>query len=316
MIGLLKKDKKLGIADDAVRYDLPLNKDDSSKFLVLLIALMSFLGVLALAGSFALSKITERWNSGLSHSLTIEVPATISNSSDIRSPEEIEKIAKRITFDLDKNPAIENYTLLSEEQIKDLISPWLGDAVNDNTLPLPSLISVTLIDKGEKSRHIDKISKNLAIISKDIQIDTHESWLDDVLTLAHTMQLASSAIGLTIAFITIIAVSGAIRAKIAVHRREVQLLHLMGASDRYIAKQFARHALILGAKGTTIGVVCGALLLLILQWFFDRAQNPLFPTFDITAIHIISLVMIPVLGCLIAAITARFTVLRALSQMP
>ena len=46
------KDKRLGISQDRHKYDLPLNHDEGAKFLVLLIALMSFLAVMALAFSF------------------------------------------------------------------------------------------------------------------------------------------------------------------------------------------------------------------------------------------------------------------------
>jgi cell division transport system permease protein len=56
------------------RYDLPLNKGSGTGFLVILIALMTFLGMLALASSFALSAMTARWSSGLENRLTIESP--------------------------------------------------------------------------------------------------------------------------------------------------------------------------------------------------------------------------------------------------
>ena len=73
---LFGAEKKLGVAFRQGRYDLPLNKDEGTNFLRLLIALMSFLAAVALAGNFALNSMTQRWSSGLENKLTIEIART------------------------------------------------------------------------------------------------------------------------------------------------------------------------------------------------------------------------------------------------
>ncbi len=44
------------------QYDLPLDNSEDSRFLILLIALMSFLAVLALSGTIALNSMTNKWS--------------------------------------------------------------------------------------------------------------------------------------------------------------------------------------------------------------------------------------------------------------
>ena len=41
--------------------------------------------------------------------------------------------------------------------------------------------------------------------------------------------------------VTGVVVAGAVRARMAIHQKELQLLHVMGASDGYIAHQFVRY---------------------------------------------------------------------------
>ena len=55
-----KKDRKLGVAEGKRLYDLPLDKTEGSGFLIMLIALMSFLAIMAIASSFALGAMTQR----------------------------------------------------------------------------------------------------------------------------------------------------------------------------------------------------------------------------------------------------------------
>ena len=57
---LRRREKALGVAQGRRVYDLPLNRASGTGFLVLLIALMTFLAMLALSASFALSAMTTR----------------------------------------------------------------------------------------------------------------------------------------------------------------------------------------------------------------------------------------------------------------
>ena len=75
MISFKRKERTLGVARQKRKYDLPLNKGVGRHFLKVLIALMSILAIFALSASFALSEMTQRWESGLENKATVEVPA-------------------------------------------------------------------------------------------------------------------------------------------------------------------------------------------------------------------------------------------------
>ncbi|MAE51418.1 MAG: permease [Micavibrio sp.] len=314
MAFFLPGDKKLGVATGRRRYDLPLNKSAGTGFLVLLIALMTFLGVMALAGSFALGSMAHHWSSGLENKLTIEIPADDATGT-IRTREDIEKLSESVTERLSAQNFIRDIHALSQTEIQELIAPWLGeDAENIPDMPLPGLIAVEFITINDHL--IEKMRADLANIAPNIVIDRHESWLADILRLTGALQFATLLTTLMIGATTIIAIAGAVKSRIAIHRKDVELLHLMGASDRYISRQFQRHALILALQGAAAGAAAGLLGLLAISLFAGDTAAALLPEFQLNMIHIFTLAALPAAACFIAAATAKFTVLRELALMP
>lgn len=308
-----KKDKRLGSAHGRRAYDLPLHKSVGTGFLVLLIAMMTFLAVMALAAAFNLGSLSQRWSSGLENRLTVEIPAERENGT-LRTTEETEDLAKDAAQVLGSMPEILSFTILDTDAIQDLISPWLGDDMVIENIPLPGIISVEMRESPPQA--IEKLRDRLADLDPTIRIDTHESWLGDLLRLTGALQFAATLITLIIGATTITAVAGAIRTRMAVHSEDVELLHLMGASDTYIMKQFRRHAQIIALKGSAAGTLAAGFLLLLLMTLAGKSEETLLPEIHFDPLQIAAVLMVPATACLIAAITARFTVLRVLSLMP
>ncbi len=308
-----RKDSKLGVAQGKRLYDLPLNKGQGAGFLVLLIALMTFLAVMALAASFALGAMTDRWSSGLENKLTVEIPAE-TKDGDILPAYEITALTKKIAETLRKNRAVKSVDILGEEDIQDLVSPWLGEDIALNNIPLPGLISVQLHRTNPVILEI--LDRAVRDISPSAYLDTHESWLNDLLRFTGALQLAAALITVIIAVTSITAVAGAIRARMAVHRSEVELLHLMGAKDDYITRQFQRHALVLALQGSLLGTAIGGLAMMLISFISGETAAALIPDFRLSGLHILMLFSLPAIACGISTVTARFTVLRALARMP
>lgn len=308
-----KRDRKLGVAERQGRYDLPLQSSAGTKFLTLLIALMSFLAMLALSGSFALNNLTRQWSSGLENQATIEIPAMDSKGS-LRNAETLDKLTDKAAAALENNINVQDIKLLSEEEIHDLVAPWLGESIPKDSIPLPRLISIKIKESTEAQ--IKKIRSSLSGVSEDIQLDTHQGWLEDILRLADSLKLSGSLITLIIALTTVLAIAGAVRSRMAEHRADVELLHLMGASNDYISRQFQRHTLIIALKGSIIGVVGGGFTLTLFSFLSHSDESSLMPKVPFNLAEIFVLLCLPALACLIAFLTARFTVLRTLSLMP
>src|SRR3546814_18688224 len=56
------------------RQAVPLDRDSAGRYLPLLVAIMVYLAVLAVAGALMMTKLAERWGSGLEGAQTVQIP--------------------------------------------------------------------------------------------------------------------------------------------------------------------------------------------------------------------------------------------------
>jgi cell division transport system permease protein len=294
-------------------YDLPLNKSEDSNFLTLLVCLMSFLAILALTGTFALSGMTARWSSGLENKITIEIPAETAEGH-LLSNDTVDKETQKVANGLYTNPNIKSLEVMDDEKMQELLSPWIGNNLSLEDLPMPSLISVEL--KTSTADAIEKLKNDVAEISDYAIVQSHQDWLKDLIQFSKTLKFLALSIAVIIAVSTITAITAGIRTRMSIHKKEVELLHLMGASDDYIARQFQRHAMMISLQGSIIGTIAGISMTLLVISLSGFSGTSLIPQIEISISQFLSLCTIPLAACLIAGVTSRFTVLRALARMP
>lgn len=309
------RERTLGKAVGKRRYDLPLNRNDSTRFLVILIGLMTFLAVLAIAACFALGGMAERWTSGLENKMTIEIPAETSEGMLLK-PDEMALLSQTVATVLEHYPAVKTYHVMTTDEIQELVRPWLGDTTLDpEQMPLPGLISVE-IKPDYGSDGVTALQEKISIAAPRARLDTHQNWLEDVLRFTGALQFAASLLIIVIGFTTVVAVSGAVKARLAVHRADVELLHLMGAADSYISRQFQRHSWLLGLTGGAAGMVAGVFALALIGWVSGEMDVNLMPEYRITAWQMIITMVLPLVIAGLAMVTAQRTVMRELSGMP
>ena len=88
--------------------------------------------------------------------------------------------------------------------------------------------------------------------------------------------MAGTAIAIGIAILvivlaaTVLTVAFATRGAMAANRPTIEVLHFIGATDRYIAGEFQRHFLVLGLKGGIIGGGAAVLIFLLAGFLGDR----------------------------------------------
>jgi cell division transport system permease protein len=109
---------------------------------------------------------------------------------------------------------------------------------------------------------------------------------------------------------TVLSVTFATRAAMATNRPVIEVLHLIGAKDNFIAGHFQRHFLLLGLKGGVIGGG-GAMLLFALtdfgrRWFVGTAGGDQFSALfgGSLSIGILGYLAVVALVGLIAFVTA------------
>ena len=303
----------LGVAKETRRYDLPLNKGSGNTFLKTLIALMTFLAMLGLASTFALSEMKDRWSSGLENKASIEIPAEDTNGM-ILPQDKLDELTNKVYSFLQTHPAVETIHIMEKQEIIDLVEPWLGSDLAFDNIPLPGILTVGF--KNDIIFDVRGLEEKLKQIAPQAKLDTHKSWLNDVLRFTGALNFAALLITAIIGITTIVAVAGAIQSRMAVYNEELELLHLMGASDNYISKQLQRYMMLLTLQGSAIGAFIGGIILLTIGFLAGEMDVSLLPDFSLSPAQLIILIVLPIIISVLGMLTARQTVLRVLAKMP
>lgn len=288
------------------RATLPLHKDPANRFLPWIIALMVYLAVLALAGILVLDTVVGRWRSGRSDTLTVQVPPTDERVTNAQIMAALEVLRD--------TPGVLAARPLDREEITALLEPWLGKGNVSPDLPLPRLIDVTLAP--DSTVDLDALEVRIQAVAPGAEIDDHKLWLDRLAAAARSLQAAALAVVLSIIAAACSIVVFTTRTSLAVHREAIEVLHLIGARDAFVARVFASQALWLGLRGGLFGFFPAVITLALIRHFAGKIDAPLLPQFSLVPAEVAVLAAMPLITAVIAMVTARITVLRTLARMP
>jgi cell division transport system permease protein len=295
---------------DRQTSDVPLAKDASERFLPWLIAFMVYLAGLALSSAMVTRQLVERWDTGLSGQITVEVPLANLEASQQERAADVAKVLEVLTG----TPGVATATQYRSDEIAALLEPWLGSSLADQDLPLPAMIAVTM--DTAKPPDLTALREALERAVPGTLLDDHQRWLRNLLDLARSMQLVAAVIVALVGAAAILSVAFVARAGLAMHGQAIQLLHLIGARDAYIARQFQRHALRLGLRGGIIGTLLALATIVPIGILIERSQSGLLPDLSWSPLEWGLLASLPVVTALVTMATARFTVLGTLARMP
>lgn len=294
------------------RSDLPLKGDATSRYLPWLIAPMVFLSAVALASAFILNGLIGRWDRDVSGTLTVEVATAPGDATEAAEPtrQRVEQVLRILSG----TPGIASAHALSQEQLIALMAPWLGTSDVLKDLPLPALIDVTV--KPDSDLDVDALSVKIAKAVPGASLDDHRRWLDRLIGLSRSIEWLAIGIVTLIGLVTGATVYYATRTGMAIHREVVEVLHVIGAPDAYIAGQFAHRAFILGLKGGIFGLMLTLPILGGIAFGAHKMQGGFLADLSLPLIAIVAVLMLPLVSAGLAMLTARLAAYGALARMP
>jgi len=288
--------------------DLPLARDAASRFVPWVIAVMVFLAALALAGAMLLATAISGWTAGLSGTITVQV---LPNAAGTAATER--DLAKTTAL-LRATPGVARVRVLDEAASRRLLEPWLGRGNIAPEMPVPRLIDVTLEDGARIDT--EALKRRLRAAVPSVEVDDHRKWLGRLVGLARSIEmLALLVLGLT-ALAAVVAVVFAARTGLAIHRRVIEVLHMIGARDLYIARQFQRRALLDGLKGGIAGLAAAIVTLLAIGHVAGDIRLFGLTQVRFEPLHWAALAGLVPAAAVIAMLTARVTVMRTLARLP
>lgn len=285
--------------------DVPLSGDPASRYLPWTVGLLVFLATLAFAAGMFLSSAGDAWRQNLSGTLTVQIP--VSDGSDRR--ERVEAAAELLRT----TPGIVSVRPIPDSEIAVLLEPWLGKQVLGLDLPVPDLIDVSVARGADID--IAALSARLARVAPGAVVDDHAIWLRRLTEFTRIAETVSFAVMIVILISAVATVIFTTRTGLAIHSDVVEVLHLIGAQDSYVARQFQQHTLRLASAGAAVGFLLGAGVVWLTHVYGGRLSGGLLPELALGPLQWAMLAALPVAAVLLVVLTVGITVKRVLGKM-
>ena len=270
------------------------------------IAILIALVVIAAAGGLALKNLATSASADLSAAVTVQV---IEPNPDLRAARGADAV--RVLTALDGVRAVR---LVPEAELVALLEPWLGEGAASGDVPIPALIDVEL----SRSAAPDDVARIAAALEQTVpgaRVDAQSDWLQPVYRALSALQWLALGLIALVALATAAAVWLAARNAFAGARDTVEIIHLLGATDRQISAVFLRTVLREAAFGAVVGAVLGVAAVLLLGQQFAALDSGLTSGGGFGLAEWLVIAAVPLAGVLIALLTARITIALALKDM-
>lgn len=271
--------------------------------LLFVVVALCFLACLTAIGVMASDRAASGWASQLGGEATVIVRPRRGETPDAAAARAAEVLAGV--------KGVSEARALEPRKAYDLIRPWLGDVSDLEDLPVPRLVTVSL--DSQAPADAARLARALKGQDVDASVDDHSLWINDIRRSAGLARGLGLGVFLLIAGAAGAVIAFATQAGLAARSDVVEVLHLSGAADRYIAglfqRRFARLALLGGIIGAGGAAAVGAALRMA-----GGAQG-LTPALPVAWSDLAVVLVCPPAAALVAAIAARLTAQALIRDM-
>jgi len=278
----------------------------SVRALFAVVAIMTFLASLTLGAAILVRSVANDWQADVAREVTIQIRPTAGR--------DIEADLVRAAGIARTIPGIDDVRPYSKEETARLLEPWLGTGLRLDDLPVPRIIVVRIAPRSRPD--LPQLRAALATEVPSASLDDHRGFVMQMRTMARAAILVAACVLALVMIATVLSVTFATRAAMATNRPVIEVLHLIGAKNSFIAEHFQRHFLELGLKGGAAGGGAAVIVFLLAEVLTGRFQDTadssqvgaLFGTFSIGLWGYIAVIAQVVLIAIVTAVTSRYTV--------
>ena len=215
----------------------------SGRALVAVVAIMTFLASITTGAVLLVSASAAEWQSEVASEITMQVRP--------QAGRDLERDVIAAAETMRTQPGIVQVKPFTKDESARLLEPWLGSGLSIDQLPVPRVI-IARVQPGT-TLDLASLRSRVTQVAPSASVDDHRAWIERMRSMTGATVLAGIGILVLVIAATIISVSFATRGAMAANRPIVEVLHFVGAGDRYIASHFLRHFLRLGLEGGLIG---------------------------------------------------------------
>ena len=266
---------------------------EQSMFMTAIMSLLSFLSILALGISLAIGTGVMRWNNQWELFATVQV-------TDTKKVDTVKKI-------IDKNSdKIESAKQITPQQMQDLMAPWVsgGGAIKNY---LPQMWEIQFKTQSDLKSFGEQINSDARFLThaSALSASTSAGW-KMILMSSFILILMLGAIGICISYIA--------QNTALLHKRELEILNQVGASDNFITRQMQIIVAKISALAATIGFVAAAPILMIIISTAHSARVGLMATMGLSGAGWAILTLLPIVIIIFAISITRKTTLKILKN--
>ena len=285
----------------------------AGRALTVVIAIMTFLACLTAGGVYMVHQSASAWVDDIASEITIELNPL--NTTDV------EKKMTLVALFLAKQPGVTRVKPMSADDSAKLLEPWLGSTAALSALPVPRLIAVEIDRSNPPDMKVIENALNQNF--EGVTLDDHRRWQSEIKTITRSTALGGIVVLGLVAAATVAVIISATRSAMATNRGIIEVLHFVGANDRFISSEFERHFLGLGVRAGLVGALAAAVTFLLLPFLLhllgggavtEAETRRLLGTGELDIWGYLLLVVIVVVVAALCTITSRLGVFRVLKS--
>lgn len=278
-------------------------EDAREAALFFVVGALCFLAALAALSAKSTYGAARAWTAEVEGELTVSLPDV-----DRRGAEEARDL-------IAETEGVREARLLSKEEIDALLEPSFGSRGLPDSLPLPQIVAVTADPDVQFVG--PNIARRLTEAGYANAVDEHADWAGDIRRMLAIARLVALTVVALLASTAVAVIAFATHAALLARKDIVDVLHLSGARDQFIASLFERRFWILGLRAGAVGALLalGGAAAMIFAAQSSGARSGLLPELSLDFVDLLILVITPVAAGLAARIAARVTVIRSLKSV-
>ncbi len=296
----VKIEKLLGLGESPL---LPADQRQARP-LAIVVAIMCGLGCIAAMIALGGFRAANNWTNELKSAITVLV----------YEPRDEANLQKAIQIASQTNGVI-NAKIMGKENAKILLRNYganIGTLIDE--LPVPGLLEIG-IQKDSKSA-INDLNKSLSQAGFKFEIDDHSRYSGEIVRASRVLRLFALFVLFALIIASVASIAFAARAALETRREAVEILHLVGAEDAFVAREVQARFMRLGLNAGFYGAV-GAGILLIIGILINKFgsselthSTALLKWYDVWVLFIA-----PVITSFASAIAARFAARETLREL-
>lgn len=294
------------------KNEIPVEDEETSLFMYVLSSIYMYLFVIVLALVMAINSMVTNWEKDILGAITIQIIPIEDEHKKIDTDKTEEQLNKVLQF-VENAKGVKSVNVIDDKTVEKLMTPWLGNKVDISSLPIPQLLDVQL--KEDAEINYDEMTQGLHKITNNASIDNHRLWLNRLLKFAASLKTLALCVLIMVTGICAFSIYYSARTSLGINLNFIEILHIIGAKDDYIAKQYAKSYAKIGFFSGIIGLIFAIPSIVLVSKYGISTGSGLLNSASLSTLHWLIIMITPLFSMSYSMVTAYYTVRKSLEKM-